>query len=480
MMAAGSEESGVEASPRPAEPAQAPPETRPLSPAQLPIWHAEMLYPGTPRWTQFSITTLDGPVDRTKLQDALAATVAYYPALRTRLIRRHRHVWQAFHEPGGFRVGWQDLSALPAETRERVVAGILAEGARYRFEIYERWLFRAEVLACAPDRFLLLLFMHHVATDGMSLPLVLQRVALTYRGEATEGDPADRGRLQYERWVDRQNGPDLEPALRSARAFYRQALAGATLWHQRLYDREANGAAPREPPDLPESTCVLEPAVVQGLSRLAKQTASTLFIVCLAAYGAALSRVLDAEDLVIAVFVSGRGGESGLVAMAVNTLLVRLQLDAAMGAAELVRCAKEAWRSVRALEAAPVYALRHPARRGASEGVADTGAGPPPPAVLPNLAQCAMNFLDMRSMAFDLPGVSSRTTYPQSALPLNDALLLVFREQDDRLRLRLFNGSGTPRLSAGRLATVVEAMAGTLRGWSDAPAPTPTPTGDTP
>lgn len=427
----------------PETPAQAArPDSRPLSPAQLPIWYAEMLRRDTPRWTQFSVTILDGAVDRAKLDSALSATVAHYPALRTCLIRHQHSVRQVFHEASGFRVGWRDLSGFPAEVRERAVADILAEGERYRFELHGHWLTRAEVVACAPDRFLLLLFMHHIATDGISLPLVLQRVALAYRGEAA-GQAGGDG--QYERWLDRQSGPDFEAALEPARAFYRRALAGAATWHERLYDREESDAAPLEPPFLLESTRVLEPAVVRGLSRLADQTASTLFIVCLAAYGMALGRTLDLEELVIAVFVSGRGGESGLVAMAVNTLLVRLQLDGATEAAALVRRAKEAWRPLRRFAAVPVHALR--------------------PA-MPDNVQFAINFLDMRTMTLDLPGVSSHTTYPQSAFPLNDMLLLLFREQDGCLRLRLFNGSGTPRISVKRLTTVVEAMAGLLRAWS--------------
>ncbi len=413
-----------------------------------------MLRRDTPRWTQFSVTTLDGPVDPARLGRALAQAVAAYPALRTCLVRHRHGVGQTLHPASGFTVGWRDLSGLPDAARAAAVAEILAAGERTRVDLHGQWLVRAELLGCGPERCLLLLFIHHIAADGMSLPLILQRVAEAYRGEA--GAPRAG---QYERWLDWQDGPELAAAVAPARAFYRDALAGATLWHERLYDLPDSAAPPHEPPDLPQSNRVLAEAMVRRLSRLAERNAATLFVVCLAAYAVALCRVLRTRDVVVAVYVSGRGAEAGLVAMAVNTVLVRLRLDGASDADAMVRAAKQAWRPVRRFAGVPIHALRQPG-----------GAEP-----VPERAQFAINFLDMRTMAFELPGIIARTSYPQSAFPLNDVLLLLFREQDGSLRSRLFNGSGTPRLGAGRLAMVARAMAEVLDEWGGEAEPAPPP-----
>ncbi|MGI4800641.1 MAG: condensation domain-containing protein, partial [Janthinobacterium lividum] len=243
---------------------------------------------------------------------------------------------------------------------------------------------------------------------------------------------------------------------------------GASAWNERLYDSEASTPL-HEPPDLPGSTCLLDPAVVQGLSRLAEQTASTLFIVLLTAYGVALRQVLDSPDLLIGVFVSGRGGEAGLVAMAVNMVLVRLRLEGITETGDLVGRVKQAWRPVRRFEAAPIHALRRLAqRRAAVEGDAAADEDLQPRGNIPERVQISINFLDMRNTVFDVPGVVSRTTHPQSAFPLNDVMLVMFREHDDTLRLRLINGSGTPRLSARRLDALLDVLAGLLRNWAAA------------
>lgn len=458
MDAAADEAAGAD----PASAASALPEgTRALSPAQLLIWHAETLRRGTPRWTQVGVTTLDGPVDRSRLEGALLDVVATHPALRTCVLRKGREARQAFHDASGFTVGWHDLSELPEEAREREVAAFLHAAERHCFRLYGGWLFTADVLVCSPRRSLLVLLLHHIAADGMSFPLILRHVALVYRGEA----PPPVADHAYEHWLDRQGRPDLNPALGRALEFYRRELAGATLWHEALYDR-AEGGVPHEPPDLPRSTCLLEPDLVQGLSRLADRTGCTLFIVCLAAYGVALAKALGSPDLVVGVYVSGRGGEAGLLAMAVNTVLVRLRLDQAAEADVLLRYVKEAWRPVRRFEAAPIHALRQLAHAEAAPST-----GQPEPGRIPDRIQLAINFLDLRNTTCDLPDVASRTTHPQSAYPLNDLLLLLFREHDG-LHLRLINGSGTQRLSAARLGVLLGDMEDTLRRWGSAsPAP---------
>ena len=433
-----------------------------LSPAQLPIWHAETLRRGTPRWTQLGVTTLDGLIDQSRLERALEVTVACYPALRTCLVRQGREARQMLHDVRDFAVHRHDFSGLPEQERERSVAKFVAEAEHYRFRIYGGWLFRADILVCAPDRTILLLLLHHVAADGVSFPLILRHAASAYRDETA----AVRPDQVYEQWLDRQTRHD--PALDAALDFYQRELAGASAWNERLYDGEASTPL-HEPPDLPKSTCVLEPAVVQGLSRLAEQTASTLFIVLLTAYGVALRQALDAPDLVVGVFVSGRGGEVGLVAMAVNMVLVRLRLDGLTDTGTLVDRVKQAWRPVRRLEAAPIHALRQLAQRRAA---AASDAAPIETlrehGCIPERVQISINFLDMRNTVFDVPGITSRTTHPQSAFPLNDLMLVMFREHDDRLQLRLINGSGTSRLSSERLRVLLDALASVLCTWSTA------------
>ncbi len=415
---------------------------RPLSPAQLSIWRAEMLHRHTPRWNQVTVIRLRGAIDPDRLEAAVNAIVTRHPALRTRLRRHERQGWQAFAAPTPFHLERHDLPTAPAE-RDRAVEAGSERAAAHRFPLLGGPLFRAELLLLAPDDAALILSLHHIAADGVALALLVPQIAACCAGEAT-GEPDSA----YERWLDRHAGPATAPDLNAALAFYARELAGATARYDALYDSVADRPSD-DPPGLVEVTCTLDAAVCDGLRTLARRSKATLFIVLMAAYGAVLRAETGSTDLVLATFVSGRAGEAEpVVGSCINTMLVRLRLAGCAAEGELIAAAKESWRPVRQYQSAPLALLSEAAR----------GALPTP--------QFAINFLDMNDAPFQAPGLTASVTHAQQGFPLNDLLLYALREQDSRLRLRLIVGSGTPRISQPRVAAMLTALAGLLRDWS--------------
>lgn len=437
----------------------------PLSAAQLPIWLAEMLRRGTSRWTQVGVVHLEGPLDPARFEAAIVQAVAHYPALRCCIVRERGRVGQRFHDAADFAVERHTLAIdAPASDGDAApaVARFLDEAACYRFALVGSWLFKADLLVISPERAVLVLRVHHIAADGIAFPLILDHIATAYRGSLAPPGLPDRIFLN---WLDAQT---REPSgLSDALGFYNRLLQDAPVAYPALYDDDAAGTTrdetPHEPPLLPEVGCTLAPAVGDGLARLAERSAATLFIVCLAAYATALAEALAERDLVIGVFVAGRGGTAGLVAMAINTVLVRLRLDEEPAAPlERVRSVREAWRPVRRLEGLPIHTLREASRQSGG--------------AVPDQVSLALNFLDLRRSRLDLPEIATRVTHTQQAFPLNDLVLLMLREQDGSLQLRLINGSGTRRLSRQRLQRLLDGITDVLRAWSTmAPDGTPPP-----
>lgn len=417
---------------------------RPLSPAQMPIWRAEVLRRHTPRWTQTTVVRLNGPVDPDALERAIAAIVARHPALRTRLQRRGGKAWQVVSAMAPFSLSRPAMPTQPDGGAD-AVASFLQATRHDRFDLYGGMLFQADLLVLAPDRSVLVLRLHHVAADGVALGLLVPQIAAAYRGDGIDPGP-DRA---YERWLDRQQTPPA--GLEAASAHYHGELAGARLRSPALYD-QPDGAEQREPPDLLEATRTLDQATCDRLRSLARARGATLFLVLFAAYAATVRQFADQDDLVIATFVSGRAGEpEPIIGSCINTVLVRLRLGDADSAFGLIDAVKQAWRPARKHQAVPMTLL------SAADGTA-----------LP-LAQCAINFLDMNETSFEAPGLSSSITHAQQGFPLNDLLLYALREQDDRLRLRLISGSGTGRLSQSRLDDMLDALARRLCDWGVGP-----------
>lgn len=389
---------------------------RPLSLAQLPIWRAEVLRRGTPRWTQMTTIRLQGVVDADRLERAIGVIVARHPALRTRLQRRGSKASQIFAPTTGFHLKRHNQTTARPE-QDAVIAKFLSAAQRDKFDLYGGVLFRADLLALTEEEFVLLLCLHHIAADGVALGLIVPQIAAAYREEYGETRP-DRA---YEDWLDRQR--DAPPTgVEAASAYYRQTLDGAALRSATIYDEPEDGEL-REAPDLLEAGITLDAELSKALRALARERGGTLFIVLFAAYVAMLRLFAAQSDLVVATFVSGRAGERGpIVGSCINTVLVRVRLGAGEAAGALIDTVKEAWHPVRRHQAVPSALLS-----GADH------------ANLP-LAQFAINFLDMNDAAFDVPGLSSSVTHAQQGFPLNDVLLYALREQDDRLRLRLIAG----------------------------------------
>ena len=418
-------------------------EPRPLSPAQLPLWRAEMLYRHTPRWTQMTVIHLHGSVDADRMERAIDAVVARHPALRMQLLLRRRQPWQVFTKPAKVRLHQHERFTPPA-SQPATVAEFLSEAADYSFPLYDAPLFRPDLLVLGPESFVLVLRLHHIAADGVALALIVSQIAACYRGETDTREPDPT----YERWLDKQSQSASMPGVKTALDFYQRELAGAMTHHSALYDQPDDGRF-HDPPHLPEATWIMDTETCEALRTLARVNRATLFIVLFAAYAATLGSVVGSSDLLIATFVSGRANQpEPLVASCINTLLVRLRLGTAVTASDLIAAVLTAWRPVRQLQAVPAGSL------------SDAASGSLP------MPQFAINYLDMKDAEFNIPEVTAQVTHAQQGFPLNDLLLYALREQDGRLRLRLIVGSGTARLSEQRVVLILQELVRLLRDWA--------------
>ena len=419
---------------------------RPLSPAQLPIWHAEILHRNTPRWTQMTVLRLTGLIDPSRLEHAIDTIVARHPALRTRLQLRDRQAWQSFALITKLKL-FQHHIPTTRHDREAVTQEFLQKAAALRFPLYEGSLFQADFLHLGESDFVLILRLHHIAADGIALALLVPQIAAEY------SDP--QGRLEpdlaYERWLDRQERQTSVPGLAAALDFYQRELAGATAYHDALYDDPLSQPL-RDPPDLPEVTCFIDVNICNGLQLLARAKGATLFLVLFAAYAAVIRSVVGSPDLLVTTFVSGRTGEAEpLVGTCINMLPVRIRLGTANTSSALIADVKAAWRPVRQYHAVPIGAL----------STALCGLLP--------MAQFAINYLDMREAPFEVPDIKAQVTHAQQGFPLNDLLFYALREQDGRLRLRLIAGSGTTRISPSRLTAMLHDLVELLTSWTSSP-----------
>ncbi|MGW7369172.1 amino acid adenylation domain-containing protein, partial [Streptomyces sp. NPDC054841] len=206
-----------------------------------------------------------------------------------------------------------DPKAEPLLRRVTVDAGELegriAQAARHRFDLASELPVHGVLFGVRgrPDEHALLLVMHHIATDGWSLPPLFRDLSRAYAGVASAPLPvryADFARRQHERLA----GGLAERQL----AYWRDVLAHAP-GGPRLPAPDAAAAHAHDPgrgPDHAETVVRrLDAAGHARLIELGREHGATLFMVLHAALAAVLARAGAGEETSVAAPVAGRGTE---------------------------------------------------------------------------------------------------------------------------------------------------------------------------
>ncbi|HVR99010.1 MAG TPA: MupA/Atu3671 family FMN-dependent luciferase-like monooxygenase, partial [Thermoanaerobaculia bacterium] len=180
---------------------------------------------------------------------------------------------------------------------------------------------------------LLLLTLHHIATDGWSMGLLVRELAAFYQGETLEELP-----LQYADFA----------------LWQRRWLAGETLTQEVAWWRERLAGAPEEiplPGDRPQAaapsnrgeSCRATLSLPAELGPLCRAQQTTLFMVLLAAFASLLSRWSGEEDLVVGTPIANRNRveTEGLIGFFLNMLPLRVRLEGQPTFADLLATVRE-------------------------------------------------------------------------------------------------------------------------------------------
>jgi amino acid adenylation domain-containing protein len=307
-----------------------------LSYAQRRMWFLERLQPGTSTFNVASALRLDGDLDAAALGRVFAALEARHESLRTRFIADVDHPRQIVDLPRPDPMAIVDLSGIPDPETERR----LASEAATPFDLERGPLWRATLWRRSPREHVLSLVIHHIATDGWSMDLLIREMAALYEAflEGRESPLAPLA-IQYADWAAWQR------AWLEAGESERQL----SWWRQDL-----DGARPVElPADRPRPArrglrgasvgFEIPPAAAEALARFAREEGMTLFHVLLACFQALLARHAATNDVVVGIPVANRTREESgpLVGLFVNTLAIRTRVDPDARLREIVRRVRE-------------------------------------------------------------------------------------------------------------------------------------------
>jgi amino acid adenylation domain-containing protein len=313
----------------------------PLSYAQERLWFLDRLEPGSAAYNMPAAFRLEGPLVEEALERAFAEIVRRHAVLRTRFVEIEGRPAQVIDPTPAFGLWRADLHALPVERRERELVRLAREEAARPFDLVRGTLMRAGLVGLDEREHALLVSMHHIASDGWSIGVLVHEVTALYRAFSTgAASPLTELPVQYADYARWQRGWLQGEVLQRQLTWWRQRLEGAPPLLDLPLDRprQTGGGRPAG-----VERAALPGELVLALRDFGRRRGATLFMVLLAGFQALLSRLSGQEDVVIGSPVANRNRREteDLIGFFVNTLALRANLAGAPGFASLLDRARE-------------------------------------------------------------------------------------------------------------------------------------------
>ncbi|MGV9885172.1 amino acid adenylation domain-containing protein, partial [Streptomyces sp. NPDC003006] len=310
--------------PRPALAPADRPDPLPLSYAQRRQWFINRLDPDSPLYNLPITLRLRGPLDRAALDAALTDVVARHESLRTVFPERDGEPGQRVLDPASL----AGTLLRTAAVTEADLGEAVAEAARAGFDLTVRPPLHATLLELGERDHVLVLVLHHIAGDAMSMRPLGADLAAAYtarrEGGAPRWEPLPVQYADYTLWQREVLGDanDQDSELCRQLAHWKQALANLPEELPLPADRPRPATGPQRGARL-RFSC--DATLHRRLIELARATGTSLFMVVQAAFAAVLSKSGAGADIPIGTPITGRSDETldDLVGFFLNTLVLR-------------------------------------------------------------------------------------------------------------------------------------------------------------
>ncbi|MCY9030785.1 non-ribosomal peptide synthetase [Bacillus inaquosorum] len=284
----------------------------PLSFSQKRLYALHQLADDSTGYNMPAVLELRGNLDRQRLRSVLTELVNRHEALRTVFVLDRGEPVQIIHPEMAF-----DLKELEMESEQMLESAI--ESFIKPFDLSSGPLFRACVITMGNNRGFLLLDMHHIIADGVSMSTLVQEFTDLYCEKEL---PALN--LHYKDFAVWQQEKYPKELYKKQEAYWLDQLGGSLPVLELPLDK----TRPRLP-DFSGGTIEvnIDKDTADELHRLMVETGTTLYMILLAVYSILLSKLSGQEDIVVGSPAAGRphADLERVIGMFVNTLAMRSQ-----------------------------------------------------------------------------------------------------------------------------------------------------------
>jgi amino acid adenylation domain-containing protein/non-ribosomal peptide synthase protein (TIGR01720 family) len=253
---------------------------------------------------------MDGVVDKERLTDALQRLIERHEPLRTTFELQEEEPVQRIHATAALEL--EVFEASDTVQTEQIMRDFVRP-----FDLTKAPLMRARLVRLEEERHLLLLDLHHIIADGLTVGHLIQDMAALYRGEQLPSLS-----IQYKDYAVWQLGDANADRLKKQETFWLEQFSGGVPAfdfpsdYSRPLVRDFAGKRYEFMANKELAASLREWAAAQG---------ATLFMVLFAAYNVLLSKYTGQEDFVVGTPTAGRAHDElrEMTGLFVGTLALR-------------------------------------------------------------------------------------------------------------------------------------------------------------
>ncbi|MCF3609346.1 amino acid adenylation domain-containing protein, partial [Planktothrix agardhii 1033] len=299
----------------------------PLSYAQQRLWFLDQFQPNSALYNIPLALRLEGNLNQVALEQALQTIIERHEALRTNFLTIEGKPTQIIQTETNWTISIVHPLQPPRKSeREITCQQLINTQAIQPFDLATEPLIRVTLLTLSQTEQVLLVCMHHVVSDGWSMGVFVQELAVLYDAY-TQGklSPLAPLPIQYADFALWQRQWLQEDVLETQLAYWQKQLAGATTFLPLPTDK------PRPAVQTfvgAHQEFILSPELSQKLTKLSQEQGVTLFMTLFAAFDVLLYRYTGQTDILVGTPIANRNHSEieGLIGFFVNTLVLRTNL----------------------------------------------------------------------------------------------------------------------------------------------------------
>ena len=315
-------------------------QTRPqelsLSFSQERLWFLDQLEGSIPYHIP-EVLHLHGAIDTVVLGESFQQVVRRHEVLRTVFLNREGQPYQSIKDAGDWKLSLIDGRGFGGD--RKVLDDYIRAIVSLPFDLSKDYMLRAMLISLGAEDHVLLLIMHHIASDGWSMSVMVKEIAELYESGISKRE-ADLAPLpvQYADYSIWQRNYLQGEILDKKIGYWKQKLEGvASLQLPTDYQRPSvwskRGSSKR---------FSIDKMLTGQLRSLSQQQGATLYMTLLAAFKILLHRYSGQQDICVGSPIANRMQQEieGLIGFFVNTLALRSEVKSGSTFTELLQQVK--------------------------------------------------------------------------------------------------------------------------------------------